>query len=451
MTWTHDSTGTTAAAWAARPEWDDVTPLHLVGADGGPVRRLVVVAAHPDDESLGAAGLTHVAEAAGLAVDVVVATAGEGSHPRSPTHPRDVLAARRRAESEAAALAVAPRARVRHLDRCDGALADDLPGLVRELVAVVGDGRDALLVGPWRHDGHPDHDTAGEACVVAAARTGCRVLGYPVWSWHWRAPGDLPWVDLRLLPLPDDARSAKRRAIAAHTSQVSPLSDAVGDEVLLGPDLLTHFEGDEVFVEEEPADRALDDLHREHDEPWGAEQRWYERRKRALLLAALPRARYRRAWEVGCSTGALTADLAARCDAVVGTDTSPAALDRARARTSDLPAVQLLLRDAARPWDDELPPSGFDLVVVSEVGYFLSPRGLGGLATAIVDGAPHADVVLCHWRHEVVGWPMDGADVHVRLRAHLERAGLGEVGVYRDRDVELVVLGPSSSRPDPSS
>jgi SAM-dependent methyltransferase len=93
----------------------------------------------------------------------------------------------------------------------------------------------------------------------------------------------------------------------------------------------------------------------------------------------------------------------------------------------------------------EWPVDSFDLVVTSEVGYFLSPRDLDRLMR-VVEAALRDDGVLlvCHWRHEVEGWPLDGPDVHRSLRA---RGGWAELATYRDRDVEILVLGRSDVMP----
>ena len=102
------------------------------------------------------------------------------------------------------------------------------------------------------------------------------------------------------------------------------------------------------------------------------------------------------------------------------------------------------------PYRCEWPAStagGFDLIVVSEVGYFLSPRDLDGLVARVRTSlAPDGVVVLCHWRHEVVGWPLDGPAVHETFTA----AGIRPVVArYGDRDVELLVLAALGVLPDP--
>ena len=133
--------------------------------------------------------------------------------------------------------------------------------------------------------------------------------------------------------------------------------------------------------------------------------------QRSLLLAALPRAEFRNALEVGCSTGALAADLAPRCHDLVVVDASPHAVATAQARLGRLDGVHV--RRAAVPLEwPAATAGGFDLIVVSEVGYFLSPRDLDGLVTRVRTSlAPEGVVALCHWRHEVVGWPLDGPAV----------------------------------------
>ncbi|WP_175539706.1 bifunctional PIG-L family deacetylase/class I SAM-dependent methyltransferase [Nocardioides exalbidus] len=431
-TFRHDHPGTPAAEWAGSPQWDALPALRLPAGR----RRLVVVGAHPDDETLGAGGLIHAAARAGWTVEVVSATAGEASHPGSPTHPTAVLGERRRSELDSAISLLAPDATVRCLDLPDGGVADEVDVLVASLVETIGtDGAEVLLCAPWRYDGHPDHDAVGRAAALAAARTDAQLLEYPVWLWHWGRAEDLPWSQAVRLALDAPMQDAKRAAVGAHVSQVQPLSDQPGDEVMLGADLLAHFEGDgEVFITEPGTvdDDVLDLVHHERPDPWQVDSS-YERRKRALTVASLPRETYARALEVGCSVGALALDLAGRSDHLLAVDASPTALDLARERTSSLPHVEL--RQARVP--DQWPEGSFDLVSVSEVGYFLSPRQLDDvvrLATSALAAGGH--LLLCHWRHQPVGWPLAGPAVHDAFLA----TGLDVLVEHQEPDFLLHVL-----------
>ncbi|MDQ2757123.1 MAG: PIG-L family deacetylase [Actinomycetota bacterium] len=440
----HDGAGTTALEWVRRPEWAEVPLWNPLGADRP--ERVVVVAAHPDDESLGAGGVIAMIRAAGIPVTLVVATAGERSHPRSPTITATALAGQRRSEAEQAWAALGGDAgELTIWDLPDGSLAAQENEATSRLVEVLGDGRATLLLAPYLEDGHSDHDALGRAAQRAAYRTGAILLHYPVWLWHHADPGEVPWGRLRRVALAAFDRNAKARAVACHRSQIAPLSDRPRDETLLSPSLIEHFTGPhETFILGQARDDALDDLHSEHVDPWGTTTRWYEARKRRLLLAMLPRPRFAQALDLGCSTGTLTVDLAERCDKLVAVDSSPRALEAAASRTRGLPNVELRLGDLSA----ELPEGNFDLVVLSEAGYFLSPVALDQLIAGIThvltaDGC----LVLAHWRHPISGWPLSGPDVHTRFA---QARGLPPVAErYLEGNVEIVVHAHETTLPDP--
>jgi hypothetical protein len=72
-----------------------------------------------------------------------------------------------------------------------------------------------------------------------------------IWTWHWAAPDDsrVPWLLARRLPLSQDETSRKQRAIASFASQIAPLSDQPGDEAILPPGVVAHFQrGYEVYL-----------------------------------------------------------------------------------------------------------------------------------------------------------------------------------------------------------
>jgi len=227
---------------------------------------------------------------------------------------------------------------------------------------------------------------------------------------------------------------------------VLPLSEQAGDEVMLHPGFLAHFHGSvEVYVVQDGEDAALDDLHRSEPDPWGVDERWYEQRKRDLTLAMLPRSSFVRGLEVGCSTGALARALAGRCEDLLAVDSSPAAVERARDRLSDLEHVRVELQQVPHEW----PPGDLDLVVVSEMAYFLSPRELRGLVDRVRQSlTPDGVVVLCHWQHRIDGWVLNGEQVR---HAFADDGRLTVQATYRDRDVEIVLLGTADVLPEPTA
>jgi LmbE family N-acetylglucosaminyl deacetylase/SAM-dependent methyltransferase len=377
------------------------------------LRSLVLVAAHPDDETLGAAGLLAVCAAAGLSLRVVVVTDGEASHPNSATYTAARLGRLRRREVRHAVQLMAPGTEIEFLGLPDGEVGGHTDTLQRRLRAIVEPvGVGALLVTPWRLDGHPDHDALGMVGARVAAATGALHLQYPIWAWHRPDREGLPWAQLAHLPLPSAVVSAKRAAVAAHHSQVRPLSAAAGDETLLSASFLAHFDRDvETFIDEwgRLSEHIFERLHARHADPWQVRGSRYERRKRAATLATLPRRRYRRVFEPGCSIGELSAALAPRCGHLLAADVSESAVRAARRRLSRFRHVTVRRATLPQAW----PPGRFDLIVISELGYFLGHDDLALLldrARASLAGG--GQLLLCHWRGEVDGWPLDGDRVH---------------------------------------
>ena len=242
-----EGAGTSEAAWLPwlrRQPWPelDVAAL-LVG-----VRRVVVVAAHPDDEVLGIGGFLHRLARQAIRPLLVWATDGEGSHPGSTALDPAQLRATRRAESSAALAALGLTYDRLLLGRPDAGLVDDVDGLAADLADVVNP--EDLVLAPWRHDGHPDHDACGEA----ASRTGARLVEYPIWAWHWAGPDDgrVPWSQARRVPLAEDTRVAKSRAVQAFASQLWPLGPKPEDRAVLSPSVVARFTRAEetVFIRE---------------------------------------------------------------------------------------------------------------------------------------------------------------------------------------------------------
>ncbi|WP_125106716.1 bifunctional PIG-L family deacetylase/class I SAM-dependent methyltransferase [Gulosibacter massiliensis] len=420
---THDEPGTGASDWDCAHELPGVTTTQLL-SPGAP---LVVVVAHPDDETLGAGGLIATAAAHGHDVTVVLCSDGEASHPDSRTHTRQELAVIRRREFTAAmdALGSTSRKSCNHVsftalglpDGHVGEFGTEIEGELRRLVTP-----GSTIASPWRSDGHPDHDAVGEIAAAVAAELELTLLEFPIWYWHWAQPvADPRWRSMRTFRLDPSAAGAKRLAMAAYPSQTTPLSAAAEDAPVLTEQFLQHFHRDtEVFLRTEPgslgapqARETFNSLFNSDPDPWRFDSD-YEVRKREVLLTSLSRPVYRQALELGSATGALTERLAQRCESVVAIDASDVAVERSRVRLSKYRHVRVEQREVPADWPDTGP---FDLVIMSEFGYYLTRIELGEVFERIeASVTPDAQVVLCHWLHPIDGWALDGRDVHEAAR-----------------------------------
>jgi SAM-dependent methyltransferase len=148
----------------------------------------------------------------------------------------------------------------------------------------------------------------------------------------------------------------------------------------------------------------FDGIYASDPDPWRFETSDYEREKYAATLASLPRETYRSALEIGCSIGVFTHALAPRCAELVAIDVAESALDAARRRCADQPHVRFAKAAVPGAW----PEGRFDLILISEVIYFLDRGDIGALARRI-EGAlvPGGDLVLVHWLGET-DYPLSG-------------------------------------------
>jgi SAM-dependent methyltransferase len=175
----------------------------------------------------------------------------------------------------------------------------------------------------------------------------------------------------------------------------------------------------------------FEDLYRLDGDPWGFRTRWYETRKRQLTLASLPDRHYGTVFEPGCSIGLLTAELAARSGRVLAMDISAAALQQAQACPAD--NVEFRVGSVPADW----PPGRFDLVVLSEIGYYMDQDDCHQLADLAVNAA--RDLVEVHWRHPVEEYPLTGDQVHHIIEGVALAHELARLCSYVDTDFRLTV------------
>lgn len=218
-------------------------------------RPLLVLAPHPDDESLGCGGLIAECHARGQEVRVLVLTDGSRSHPHSREYPPARLAALRMDEARAAVVELGLAAdRIDFLGLLDGHAPLHGPSFRAAATRIAQHAR-AHAVGTicttWPHDPHHDHLAAYRLARLAAGELGAKLLCYPVWGWTLPSTAWLPATRI------DGARldiahhlPAKRRAIACHRSQIGDLIRDDPGGFRASPELLAIFDQPfEIFLE----------------------------------------------------------------------------------------------------------------------------------------------------------------------------------------------------------
>lgn len=228
--------GHSPAVWAA--EFDRAPIVRVADLIPGAVRMLVL-AAHPDDETIGAGRLISAWARARGPVDLGAMTDGEACLQHLDIQIPG-LAATRRAELTAAVRELGAR-----VSWCaglpDGGLAAALADPVDVLDTAI---RSAdVVLAPWRIDPHPDHAALGAAAATYCERRGVPLLEYAIWSTYWQSPEVLGQNGYRLVRVGTDPadNQARRRALDRYCSQLRPLGADLGP-VVPAPMLAHHHE-----------------------------------------------------------------------------------------------------------------------------------------------------------------------------------------------------------------
>lgn len=218
-------------------------------------KAILIIAPHPDDESLGCGGLIRAARDRGVPVCIVILSDGTGSHPGSSAYPADRLRALRESEALTAASLLGVASGDVHFLRLpdrfvpsEGAAAEPVVGRLAELVR---SSESDFVAVTWGEDPHCDHKAAASLAQAACTHTSARLFCYPIWGRTLPADADvkaLPGKGFRLDIR--NERTAKREAVAAHRSQTTDLITDDPNGFTLTPELLSLFDTSyEVYVE----------------------------------------------------------------------------------------------------------------------------------------------------------------------------------------------------------
>lgn len=245
----------TAKAFLKSANQLPAAPLTRIIGHGG----VVVVAPHPDDETLGCGGLIALAHDEGRAVRVIVVSDGCGSHPNSRSHPQEILRELREQETRAAVAELGleddkitflrlPDRYVPH----DGEAAE---GAARAIATAVCEIGASALLATWRHDPHCDHQATWRIAEMAMHLSPPHVslVAYPIWAWTLPPHTPLPFGPKGWRLAIEKVLSHKRRAIAAHRSQISNLVENDPPVLILTEQTRARFEDVyEIYLEVEP-------------------------------------------------------------------------------------------------------------------------------------------------------------------------------------------------------
>ena len=384
-------------------------------------------------------GTIALATKLGIEVHVIFVSDGSQSHPGSKKYPHDKLITLREDEATNALLILGvKRSNVYFMRMPDGRLPfsgdisfDGLAGNVLQLLRSLKPG---IVFLPWRRDPHRDHRATWQITMAAMKLyRPTLIFEYFIWLWERASDNDHPqkqegnlfYIDI------NETIEVKKDAILAHVSQTTDLIDDDKNGFTLSANMLGHFNhSKEYFIQTKLnfmedslhslSENYFDEVYREKEDPWNLATSNYERDKYNATLLALPKENYGSAFEIGCSIGVLTEVLLQKCSRILAVDVADAPIIQAKKRLEKYP--QATVEKMAVP--ATFPKEHFDLVVMSEVGYFFSFADLEKLAEKICAHLnENGQLLLVHWTHFVPDFPLTGDQVH---DSFLNHAGTGK-------------------------
>ncbi len=385
----------------------------------------LVLAPHPDDESLGCGGLIQYLINQNSPVLVCFVTSGGASHPNSIKFPPSRLAKIREQEAIAACEILGLDAsKILFLRESDSKLktltSDQNKEISLKLAKVLMENKISTLVLPWRRDPHSDHRASfklGEN-AIAMLDQDIQLIEYPIWLWKNSIENDWPILDeVEIFRLEiSDILSKKKQAIFAHQSQTSTLIDDdlngfTFNEDLLSP-FLTNYEY--FFFPRDNSKNSLaqdyfDTLYSNNEDPWNFKNSTYEERKYQKINTFLENRKYDLGLELGCSIGVHTSFLAAHCKKLLAVDISEDAVATAKVINRKLQNVEFQEMNILH----EFPEEKFQFISMCEMGYYFSEDDLLFIFQKIVNALEKkGSFLMVHWTSYVREYPLTGKLVH---------------------------------------
>ncbi|TQI71416.1 LmbE family N-acetylglucosaminyl deacetylase [Gramella sp. Hel_I_59] len=387
--------------------------------------KVIIVAPHPDDESLGCGGLIAHLATQNAEVSVLFLTNGDASHPNSSKFPQNKLGKLRKSEAiNACKILGVKEKNLIFLNASDGKLAEKFKNddsVVNELKELFQQKEPDTIFAPWRRDHHIDHIAAYNLINKAAESLESTIVEYPIWLWKKGESADWPAEDevLTFRLKIDSVKEIKKAAIQAHISQTTNLIDDDPEGFILTEDLMQPFIGNyEYFffpAKYKPAvnETYFANLYADNEDPWDFETSSYEQEKYRKTIASVLGKSFENALEIGCSNGVFTKLLAPKCKNLLAVDLSQESLKSAIKRCASFSQCKFMQWDVS----NGLPGSNYDAIFFSEVGYYFDLNRLGKLFKDITDSLQSGGIlVMVHWTAYVRSYPLTGQQVHDHFR-----------------------------------
>ena len=225
--------GTSQDAWKNWSGLQDM-PRFDIAKSFAPHQRVCIFAPHPDDEVLGCGGLLQQLAANGNPIVLIHVTNGTQSHPNSHVYSQEKLNIIRPQESIRAleVLSVAHQVMTIALDLTDGNVFAQQDQFHQKLSTIIKP--NDILITPFMHDGHPDHEATGQVVVSFAKQHHLACYQVLIWAWHWAKPADsrIPWHCAMRVDLTTEQLQRKIEAIACFESQITA-DDSTGNPPIL--------------------------------------------------------------------------------------------------------------------------------------------------------------------------------------------------------------------------
>lgn len=180
-----------------------------------PLIDTIILAPHPDDETLGAGGLIFDLKTKKINVLVIAVTDGENAYPNM----ENLGPVRKKEQEQALQILGVPKEMIIRLQLKDGALKEEEDKLENLILPLIN--RKIHLLAPWTGDYHPDHEAVGRTAIKIAKQKKIPLSFYFFWTWHYSNPLDMNKLPLCIYPLNFESFSNKQKAIDCYISQLS--------------------------------------------------------------------------------------------------------------------------------------------------------------------------------------------------------------------------------------